>query len=217
MAEKDSVHSLSDICKIPIDGQTHTYSFYRKLIDEYDIVPVKHGPRGGKLYRFEDFVEPTRTHLGEVQDLRNTLGLVGGTKNNTDMAELERQKITEEIKKLQKDNAKKDIQIDVMQKSLVEQNDIIDFLTIRYGLEAAMLRQILFTQVPMDIPGLTVPKAREKCGEYYNKLMDMLEQSIRIFEQDFNTLEDEELREVVKGVFHGVQFDTNTSGSAGAQ
>lgn len=116
------------------------------------------------------------------------------TPNGEVYAELRLRKLHAEIDSLERDNIKKDLQIEQLKSRLIDKEEVFKYLVTRKAVELAVLRRILFTNLPIDIPGLTMAKAREKAESYYNEIIKDLKTTCDVWQHEYNISDDEEER-----------------------
>lgn len=139
--------------------------------------------------------------------------------HNPDIIDLKKQKITKEIEQLGKDIIKRDLQIEQLKNTLIDSTEVADFLKARRAIELAVLRRCFFTQMPIEITGLTIPSARDKATEYYNNVLNAYEQTEVLWTNKYPVTGSLETFKVISGILSkfeasgSQQSQTQDSGS----
>lgn len=111
---------------------------------------------------------------------------IGLTDNNDDdFIALKKLKLQKDIEKVTKENTTKDLEIEKLRNTLIDSEEVLKYLIIRKAIEGAILKRILFTQLPIEIPGLSIPKAREKAEFYYNEVMRTVSDTVQLWEKQY--------------------------------
>lgn len=195
----EETYTISQLARqgIPIGGKHRSYEFIQKLIRDYNIVSPREGIKGHPEYRPSD--------LEDAYNLYNQV-------ENAGEDEYQKQK----LRKLLLENEYQELQNNLLKKTLVSTQEVADFRKVELNLYCAIWRKILFTDVPIEITGLDIPKARTKCEQYYNRLMDQMQSCYQLFIKDYGTEPDQELTKDIEQIIYKVE-QSAISGSSGNQ
>lgn len=174
---EEQLYSLSEIYRnrIAIGGKPRTLVTLQKIAAEENVPCAPQvGFRGAKLYKLEVFEEYYKKYEERIHG-----GKVTGKSNR----KLIEEKLTEQIDRLRQDKILADLKIEEMKKNLIAAEEVANFLQLRYGVENALLRRILFVNAPIEVPGLEVVKARNKCEEYFLQIQDVLMETLKIWQE----------------------------------
>ena len=152
--------TLSKLVRTPIDGHCYSHGYLSKIRDNYHIQSKGKGPKQANVYDPEDF--------------RKAIEQDKGSNGDATMAELKEKKIRKEIDLLERDLQQKDIQIKKLKDTLIDSDELLEYLTRLKTAWAGALKQVLLTQMPVEVPGMDVTKARETAERYYNKVMGLV-------------------------------------------
>jgi len=187
--------SLKELAGKNIAGKVRLGAEIKRVIQEFGVGHVdRFGP--AKLYSLDDVEEAFRKYDSSTETV---------PEENDEMTNLRKLKIAKEIEILTSDLVKKDLQIEQLKNTLIDRDEVYNFLLVRTSVEAALLRRILFTNMPIEIPGLTIPKARAKSEHYYNDLMQTFNDTIKLWEKKYNVKDNDKLRDSIEELLKRIE------------
>ena len=184
-------HTINAMTKMLINNRHHDNKTISRVIDSNGIKPVGKSNRGWDLYNFEEVEAALLSTV--IQSESNTPAHDGD-----DFIDLKKEKLRREIEAINKDNQKKDLQIEQLKSQLVDYQEGLQYLITRKALEAAIMRRIFLTNMPIEVTGLNKAKAREKGETYYNEITRICNDTIQLWQDKFNNSEDELVKKIEK-------------------
>jgi len=200
--------TLKEMAGKSIAGKTRLGAEVKRVIQEYGVAHIdRFGP--AKLYSLDDVEDAFRKY----DSAEETVPV-----ENDEMANLRKLKIAKEIEILTSDLVKKDLQIEQLRNTLIDKDDVRDYLIVRQGIENSLLRRILFVQLPIEIPGLSIAKAREKSEGYYNQIMDAMTKTTSTWKKKYGSEDNYKLEETIRKIVNNINtpsgsFAPPTTGS----
>jgi hypothetical protein len=127
--------------------------------------------------------------------------------------ELEERKLEKEIEKYDEQIKKHRYENEQLRNRLVDAQEVADFLSERRTVELAILRRALFIDMPIEVPGLTVPQAREKAEKYYNKIVEAYSTAEQLWEEKYEHVatEGNHLVSIVNQIAEAIQKSAEES------
>lgn len=187
------LYSLSRLFhdRIPIGGKARNLVTLKKMVLEESVphVDTDYLHQNAKLYELSTLEEAWKKYDDRMRGTHN--------KGNRKLGE---EKLKEQIDRLRQDKVLADLKIEEMKKNLISAEEVAEYLQLRYGVENALLRRILFVNAPIELPGLEVVKARVKCEDYFNQIQDVMNETLAIWKQSHECVEDMEVPEKVQAV-----------------
>lgn len=189
-----SLYSLNRIYneRISIGGKPRNLVTLKKMVSEENVPHVDTDAQyKTKLYDLD-----TLEVAWKKYDERMRGTHVSG-KNNRKLVE---EKLKEQIDRLRQDKVLADLKIEEMKKNLISAEEVAEYLQLRYGVENALLRRILFVNAPIEVPGLEVVKARVKCEDYFNQIQDVMNETLTFWKQSHECVESLSIPEKIQSV-----------------
>lgn len=189
-----SLYSLNRIYneRILIGGKPRNLVTLKKMVSEENVPHVDTDAQyKTKLYDLD-----TLEVAWKKYDERMRGTHVSG-KNNRKLVE---EKLKEQIDRLRQDKVLADLKIEEMKKNLISAEEVAEYLQLRYGVENALLRRILFVNAPIELPGLEVVKARVKCEDYFNQIQDVMNETLTFWQQSHECVESLNVPEKIQSV-----------------
>jgi hypothetical protein len=196
--------TVTDLRTIPIGNGTHSYVKIKRVIEKMGIQPKGASQRGAALYDLDELAEAIIEYdkTGRTEQLANP-----------DYQELKTQEMKERIDRLKQEKVRADLEIAELKSKLIDSDEVRQFLLMRAGVETSLLRRILMVNAPVDIPGLTIPKARKKCEDYFNSIQDLMAQTLLLWQSrnvDNGKSEiPESIQNIINKVNDAVSVETN--------
>jgi hypothetical protein len=159
--------------RMPLNGTPRSYEFLNKVVKTMDVQPDGKSTRNAPEYK-------ASTLESAITDYEQQKVEASSTRD-----ELEERKLEKEIEKYDEQIKKHRYENEQLRNRLVDTQEVADFLAERRTVELALLRRLLFVDMPLDVPGTTVPQAREKGTVYYNKLVEAYNQASRLWEERY--------------------------------
>lgn len=178
----DASYTVSQFSRtrMKLCGHSRTYDYLTSVLFQFPISSVGKSPHNADLYSVQDMEVAIQKFIDNKPD--------GKGMNNTDgvdMQALRVEKLVQDTKLVRQKNEIARLEIESKRNNLLEREDMITYLSSRMAIEGAILRKILLTQAPVEVTGLTIPKARKLCTDYYNELMRMYKESLSIFDERY--------------------------------
>lgn len=172
---------------MPIDGKISSFEIIKKVISLNDIQP-KSEYHKKPVYDLEE----VSTALIEY---RKSSKVIGSEKGDEYFG-LRKDK-------LRKDIREKQLKIEQMENTLIPYDQVYQYLVERKTIEMAILRRILLTNMPTEVPGLDIAKARDKAETYYNEIVKYLNESTKLWKKQYKCLTPED--QIVKDLLDTVK------------
>jgi hypothetical protein len=196
--------TIAELVAIEIGGQKYSRPHIKKVIEYGGVLPVdRYG--NSKIYKLTDVEEAFRKYRTEEATKKTSRYHA-----DDEVADLRKQKLAKEVEVLSKDIQRRDLQIEQLKNTLIDKDEVRDFLVVHQGIENALLRRLLFVQLPIEIPGLTIPKAREKAESYYNTMMEALNKTLDLWNNKYDLANNINLEHAIRNIVKAIN---NPSGS----
>lgn len=190
----DNCYNLNELTATEIAGKYWSQQHLKRILVAKGVEGKAGGDRRSKYYNLDEVkvaVEEWMAYKGKELS----------TTKSANISKLKETKLLKEIEMLRANISKAEtatkistIQLDNLKKTSVPAEEVKEFLLLRYGIENAILRQILFVNAPIELMAMTdIAKARDKCEEYYNQIQDVLHETLLVWQQ--KCLADEEGKE----------------------
>jgi membrane-associated HD superfamily phosphohydrolase len=178
----DAEYTLNEYStrRIPLCGSVHTYPYLQKVIAVTKLKETSKSSRKTSQYSVSSIENA-------INDYNNLKTDAKGSQNYDNEARqaLRDEKLKEDTLLTKKKRETAELNLEVLRNNLLSREDIVAYLSTRMAIEGSILRQLLFTQIPIEITGLTIPNARKKTTEYYNKLMEVYAETIALFDERY--------------------------------
>jgi len=201
-----AAYTLTSIAhqQLPIGGRKRAYTFLKKLVDLYQIKPKSFGERNAPQYEPVDLDAAYERYERERMDGRGG-DIELDVRDDDDMAQLRRAKLRKEVEQLDKTITKHELQIEQLKNTLIDAKEVSEYLMSRRAIELALLRRVLFTQMPIEVPGLSIPAARKVATEYYNSLVECYNKAEELWEQDYPNTGSNELGKRIESIIKTIE------------
>lgn len=206
-----NLYSINQLSKQIINGRHYDNKTLERCKETYNIQPKGKTSRGYDGYSLQDFEQALAESVIKSESNSST------TADGDDLIDLKKEKLRREIEAINKDNQKKDLQIEQLKSQLVDYDEAFQYLVARKALEAAILRRIFLTNMPIEVTGLNKSKAREKGESYFNEITIICNDTIKLWSDKFGGGESDLLSKVekkVKEIFGIVDKKTNEATQA---
>ena len=206
MNETEPTYTISAMVRdgIPVNGKVRSYEYLNKLVREFEIKPEGTSMKGKPEFRIAT-MEKFMTQYEQLDEAGDEMGT------------LRKRKLEMEIAQLDKDIQKKDLQIEQLRDTLIDSEDVANFLVARRAVELAVLRRIFLVQMPIEVPGLSIPKAREKAQYYYNELVETYSKAEEIWKEKYDLDNTVELEKTLAKLITKVESSPITGSQAKQQ
>lgn len=193
------LYTLRKLTSIELNGKLRSYNKLAAMQQRHSI-PSRGKIRNCDAYSKEDFESILKQ---EEESVLESPGL----KEGDEFIDLKKEKLRKEIEAINKDNQKKDLQIEQLKSELVAYEDAMQYFVARKALESAILRRIFLTNMPIEVTGLDKAKARDKGETYFNEVMAVCNNTIELWQEKYPSSYDLEKRIAakVKEIFQVVE------------
>jgi hypothetical protein len=194
MSDATQKFTLKELAGKPVAGKVRLLPEIKRVVEAYGVGHVdRFGP--ARIYLLSDVEEACRKFDSDLEK---------NPDDTKEMADLRKQKLVQEISILTKDGQKKDLQIEQLRNTLIDSEEVQHFLLVRRSIDMALLRRVLFTNMPVEIPGLTIAKARTKGEHYYNDLAEAFNATVELWAKKYNLTDDTKLRKSIEKLIASV-------------
>lgn len=177
----DKFANLNKLASIPYDGAIRKKNLINQVISWKGIKEYRADDGRVKLYNIEEVKEAMEEWLSDHQPIPQP--------KSEKYAKLKETKLLKEIEMLKANITKADtstriseIELENLKRRSIEASEVRDYLLLRYGVENAIIRQILYVNAPVDLVGLSIPQARDKCEEYYHMIQDAMHDTLLLWQ-----------------------------------
>lgn len=189
--------TVSELATMEIAGSYYSYATIRRVIAKAKIQSKGYGMKGAECYDLQEITDALVKYARKV---------TRGTAGESSLTELKVKKLEEDISKskleqerLTQEKERAQLEIKELKRKLVDSEEVRQYLLMRYAVEMALLRRILFVNAPIELPGLDKVKARIKCEDYFNLCQDTFGDTGLLWEQA-HCDEEKELPDNIKRV-----------------
>lgn len=188
MSQHLSLYNISRTISHP--GGMPTYPTLCRLVNGYKLQPVAQSTKSD-LYDVGQVCKMLDDHYKSTNSNNETDTSVDGLS----YGQIRTLKVSEEYTKLKLENQE-------LRRTLISTRETKDFLTFRFGVENAILRRILFVNIPIEITGLSTSKARKRVEEYYNMIQEVMRETIQLYDAEYktdeSTIHNDTLQRIIK-------------------
>lgn len=182
MDENDK--SIAELVSIEFGGRHYGRTAIERAIRVAGLQPSGYTGRKAVCYNINQVADALKKHCRKNED--NT-----PIDSTNDSRKLKDQKIKEEIARLKQEKVRADLEIDELKRKLIDADEVREFLQLRFSLENALLRRILLINMPVEVTGVEIPKARKIAERYFNDIQQVMQETLILWQTKNITKQDE--------------------------